>query len=722
MNTQTIMQIAAKTAIVQNQVQPVLRLLEEGCTIPFIARYRKEVTGGLDEVQIIAIRDAKAHFEELEKRKAAILSSLSERELLTEELKRAIDAAESLTLLEDIYLPFKQKKRTRGMVAKEAGLEPLADWIALEGRKHSTLSSAEVTAEAKGYLNPDKEIFSPVTALAGARDILSERYNEDKDLRQELRDLFSRQGMISSKAVPGKEHDREAAKFRDYFAWEELASKAPSHRILAILRGTDEGALISHFRPQDEIAIERLQRRVIGSIDPVKNAAAGQIADALRDGYKRLTAPSLENALRKECKERADLAAIEVFSDNVRQVLLSPPLGAKRILGIDPGMRTGCKVVCLDQKGDLLFHDAIYPLAPHNRTRESETLIRTWCAKYRIEAIAVGNGTGGRESEAFARPIAKDLGIPVIMVNESGASIYSASRIAREEFPDKDITVRGAVSIGRRLMDPLSELVKLDPNAIGVGQYQHDVDQGMLQQSLSDVVQSCVNSVGVQVNTASPQLLKYVSGITPRTAEGICKFRELNGPFSDRKQLLKVPGIGPKAFEQSAGFIRIREAKNPLDSSAVHPESYRIVERMAQDLGCSIRDLMEQPQLRRKIRISSYVTDTIGLPTLQDIMSELEKPGRDPRDNFTYASFSEDVHEITDLTPGMKLPGVVTNVTAFGAFVDVGVHQDGLVHISKLSNSYVKDPNEVVRVNQQVTVTVMDVDLDRRRISLSMQD
>lgn len=722
MDILALTRISQTTALPRKQVQPVLRLLEEGCTIPFIARYRKEATGGLDELQIIAVRDAKAAYEELERRRAAILANLLEREILTEELKGSISEADSLTLLEDIYLPFKQKKKTRGMVAKEAGLEPLSRWLSIEGRKHQEVSFETVRTEAKKYLNPEMKIFSFAAALSGARDILAESYNEDKDLRQDMREFFRDQGVISSKPVPGKEQDREAAKFRDYFFWEEIAKKAPSHRILAILRGTDEGALISHFRPDEDEAVERLQRRIVGSIDTTRNSAAAQLAEAVKEGYKRLTAPSLENALRKECKERADQAAIEVFSDNIRQVLLSPPLGAKRILGVDPGLRTGCKIVCLDETGDLLFHDAVYPLAPHNRLRETETLIRKWCELYRIDAIAVGNGTGGREAESFLRPIGKDLDIQIIMVNESGASVYSASRVAREEFPDQDITVRGAVSIGRRLMDPLAELVKLDPKVIGVGQYQHDVDQGMLQQSLSDAVQSCVNSVGVQINTASPQLLKYVSGITPRTADGICRYREHFGSFTSRSQLLQVPGIGPKSFEQAAGFLRIDNPENPLDSSAVHPESYAIVKQMAEDIGCTIEDLMKESSLRKRIKLSSYVTEKVGLPTLEDIMKELEKPGRDPREDFVYASFSDEVHEITDLVIGMELPGVVTNVTAFGAFVDIGVHQDGLVHISKLSNSYVKDPNDVVKVQQQVTVTVLDVDLDRKRISLSMQD
>ncbi len=724
MDQKQIKHIHTKTDIPAPQVISVLRLLDEGCTIPFIARYRKEVTGGLDEVQIIAIRDVRETWNELQKRKEAIFSNMRERDILTPELEKAILEAETLSLLEDIYLPFKQKKKTKGMIAKEAGLEPLADWIEVKGQRRDDISKEQVLEKAQSFLDPEKKIFATIEAIMGAKHILAERFNEDKELRQDLRSFFNYNGIITSKPVPGKKEDRDAQKYKDYFAWDEVAAKAPSHRILAILRGTDEGALISHFRPDEEEALNRLKRRVLGNLDTRRNHAAVLLEEALLDGYKRLTAPSLENALRKECKERADIAAIKVFGDNVRELLLASPLGAKRILAVDPGLRTGCKVVALDETGDLLHHDAIYPLVPHRKEREAATLIKNWIRSYNIEAIAVGNGTGGREAESFLKSTIRDLDldIPVIMVNESGASIYSASRVAREEFPDKDVTVRGSISIGRRLMDPLAELVKIDPKSIGVGQYQHDVNQTMLQQTLSDVVQSCVNSVGVQINTASSQLLKYVSGITPRTAEAIIRYREIHGAFKERSQILMVTGIGPKSYEQSVGFLRIRDAANPLDSSAVHPESYPIIERMAGDLGCTIKDLIKMPELKKKIRIKDYVTESVGIPTLEDIMKELEKPGRDPRENFTYASFSDDVHEMSDLLPGMKLPGVVTNVTAFGAFVDIGVHQDGLVHISKLSNNYVKDPNDVVKVNQQVTVTVMEVDLNRKRISLSMCD
>ncbi len=724
MDQKVINHINSKTSIPAQQVIPVLRLLDEGCTVPFIARYRKEATGGLDEVQIIAVRDTREIWNELQKRKEAVLSNLKERELLTGELEQAIADAETLTRVEDIYLPFKQKKKTKGMVAKEAGLQPLADWLYARGTRREDVPKEKVHEKAKEFINPEKMIFAPIEALNGAKHILAERFNEDAEIRQEMRDFFHYNGVMSSRPVPGKHDDRDAQKFKDYFQWEETASKAPSHRILAILRGTDEGFLISHFRPDEDEAVIRLTRRILGRIDLERNQAASWLEAAIIDGYKRLIAPSLENGLRKECKDRADEDAIKVFTDNARELLLASPLGSKRILAVDPGLRTGCKVVALDEKGDLLHHDAIYPLVPHRKEREAAVLIKNWIRLYHIEAIAVGNGTGGREAERFLKTTIKDLDldIPVIMVNESGASIYSASRVAREEFPDKDVTVRGAVSIGRRLMDPLAELVKIDPKSIGVGQYQHDVNQSMLAQSLSDVVQSCVNSVGVQINTASAQLLKYVSGITPRTAEAITRYREIHGPFRDRSQVMMVTGIGAKSFEQSAGFLRIRNAENPLDSSAVHPEAYPIVEQMATDLQCSIKDLVSMPELRKKIKIRDYVTDTVGIPTLEDIMGELEKPGRDPREDFTYASFSDDVHEITDLMPGMELPGVVTNVTAFGAFVDIGVHQDGLVHISKLANRFVRDPNEIVTVNQQVTVTVVDVDLDRRRISLSMCD
>lgn len=720
--------IVNKTQIGRHQIASTLRLLEEGCTVPFIARYRKEVTGGLDELQIIAIRDAGEQYRELTARKESILSSLKERELLTPELEQAVLQAETLTLLEDIYLPYKPKKRTKGMIAKEAGLEPLALWISTKSFSTESVTILHVGKEAVRYLNEEAGIRTTDDALNGAKDILAEQFNEDKEVRQELREFFSAYGIISSKPAPGMRESRDAQKFKDYFGWEELASKAPSHRILAILRGTDEGYLISHFRPEESEALLRISRRVLKNADVKHNAAAEVLEQAMIEGYRRLTAPSLENALRKECKERADKEAIKVFSDNVRELLLAPPLGEKRIMGVDPGLRTGCKVVCLDQKGDLLSHDAIYPLVPHNKVAEASRLISSWCKLYQVEAIAVGNGTGGREAESFLRGVTRELkkslgrDIPVIMVNESGASVYSASQAARDEFPDKDVTVRGAVSIARRLMDPLAELVKIDPKAIGVGQYQHDVNQSQLADSLADVVRSCVNSVGVEINTASAQLLQYVSGITLRTAVAIRKYREFSGPFTSREQLLDVPGIGPKSYEQAAGFLRIRGAENPLDASGVHPESYPIVMQMASDLGCSIKELINNKQLISRIRIKQYTTDSIGLPTLKDIIEELEKPGRDPREHFSYVSFSDEVHQISDLSVGMRLPGVVTNVTAFGAFVDIGVHQDGLVHISKLADHYVKDPNDVVKVNQQVTVTVTDVDHDRRRISLSMRE
>ncbi len=719
--------IGNATRIRPQQVEITLRLLDEGCTIPFIARYRKEATGTLDEVQILSIRDTRTRYLEVEKRRAAMISSLTERSLLTPALRKALQDAETLSLLEDIYLPYKQKKRTRGSVAKDAGLEPLAQWLLKKGTQQKTITLQEVHRKARSYLNPEHKITVPEDALAGARDILAEQFNEDKDLRQDLRDLFHYKGIMSSKVASGKKDDPAAATYKDYFTWEERALKAPSHRILAVLRGTSEGYLISHFLPPEEEALSRLRRRIIGSIDPNHNSATREVLAALVDGYRRLTAPSLENALRKECKERADRRAVKIFSDNVRELLLAPPLGAKRILAIDPGLRTGCKIVCLDAKGDLMHHDVIYPLAPFNQVRTSAAKLQELCEEYRIEAIAVGNGTGGREAEAFASSAVRKMRtrtaerIPVIMVNESGASVYSASPVAREEFPDEDVTVRGAVSIGRRLMDPLAELVKIDPKAIGVGQYQHDVNQKLLQQSLQDVITSCVNSVGVEINTASRQLLSYVSGITPKMAEAVCLFREVHGPFASRSQIQQVPGIGPKSFEQAAGFLRIRNAENPLDSSAVHPESYDIVKTMAEDLQCTIQELMNDPSLRKKIRLQDYVTDTIGIPTLEDILQELAKPGRDPRADFTYVQFSDKIQTIQDLETGMELPGIITNVTAFGAFVDIGVHQDGLVHVSQLSDAYVKDPNDIVKVNQRVSVKVLEIDLDRKRISLTMR-
>lgn len=706
-------------------------MLDEGATVPFIARYRKEATGELDEVQILEVRDQYTAAQELEKRRESILASLEERELLNDALKTSLLKAASLTELEDLYLPYRPKKRTRGSIAREAGLEPLAAWILkeatggsldqpLRGREVTGVDQKSLTHQCQSYLN--EEIKSADEALAGARDILAERLNELPELRKSLRRLFQEEARMQSKAARGKKELPEAAGYRDYFDWTEAARKAPSHRILAVLRGSTEGFLSCHFLPEKERAMDVMEGRILGRNNVKRNAAAAQLQLAIKDCYKRLTGPSLETELKAACKERADREAIEVFASNLRELLMASPLGQKRVLALDPGMRTGCKLVCLNEQGRLLHNGVIYPLPPQNQRDQSARVLKDLCREWKIEALAVGNGTGGREAEEFARETLNGTNIEVIMVNESGASVYSASKTAREEFPDQDVTVRGAVSIGRRLMDPLAELVKIDPKSIGVGQYQHDVNQKELQQSLDDVVRSCVNAVGVEVNTASSQLLSHVSGISPRMAASICQYRESKGAFSSRKELLKVSGLGPKAFEQAAGFLRISGGKNPLDASAVHPESYPVVEQMAADQHCSVSDLMHKDEIRRKIPLERYVQGSIGIPTLKDIIAELEKPGRDPRKAFQVFRFSEDVHQISDLEKGMILPGLVTNVTAFGAFVDIGVHQDGLVHISHLADRFVKDPAEIVKVNQAVRVKVLDIDLQRKRISLSMKE
>lgn len=738
MKVKMIKHISSVTQTSVYQVDAVLRLFDEGCTVPFIARYRKEATGELDEVQIRAIRDAHITFTELEKRREAILKSLQERELLTPELEQAVKDADTLVQLEDIYLPFRPKKRTRGSIAREAGLEGLAGWLLSMGTGAELseplrfalcrpVSEDAVVLKASEFLNPEKKITSSEDALAGARDIIAEVLNETKELRQELRQLFTKRGTMSSRIISIMEKDPKAAKFRDYFEWSESASGAPSHRILAVLRGAAEGFLITHFLPEEEDALRVIDEMVLGRNRVESNTATALVWEAAVDGYKRLTSPSLEYAMEKECKERADEEAIRVFAENIRELLLASPLGQKSILALDPGLVSGCKLVCLDAKGDLKHNDVIYPLVPKQRTAESAKIVRNLCRQFDIEAIAVGNGTGGREAEAFVRDAvdgfktASGEPIVVVMVNESGASIYSASAIAREEFPDKDVTVRGAVSIGRRLMDPLAELVKIDPQSIGVGQYQHDVNQRLLKRALDDVVLSCVNSVGVEINTASKQLLSYVSGISSRTAEAICSYREEHGKIKGRTQLKEVAGIGAKVFEQAAGFLRIRNAENPLDASAVHPESYSVVQKMAEDLGCSVDDLVSSPERRRKISLEEYVSDSVGLPTLRDILQELEKPGRDPRAEYEAFQFSDQVHTPKDLSEGMVLPGIVTNVTAFGAFIDIGVHQDGLVHISQIADRFVKDPSDFVKVHQKVMVKVLSLDLDRNRIGLSMK-
>ncbi len=703
-----IAKIAAGLNVSGAQVEAAARLLDDEATVPFIARYRKEATGGLDEVAIIAIRDQLEYLRTMDKRRDAILKSLADQGKLTDELREKVLGAETLAVLEDIYLPYRPKRRTRGMIAKEKGLEPLAGKIFSQ-------TDMDIEAEAASFVNPEKGVDTVEDALAGARDIIAEWINEDADLRAEIREFFAGKAVIKSRVVNGKEE--EGIKYKDYYEWEEPAAKSPSHRILAIRRGEDEGYLTFHILPDEEEAITLVERHFVKNDSP----AAGQVRLVARDSYKRLLSLSMETEIRLQCKKRADEEAIKVFAENLRELLLASPLGQKAVLAIDPGYRTGCKVVCLDPQGKLLHNETIFPIEPFHRAEESTRTLKKLVEAYRIEAIAVGNGTGGRETEAFCKKIDFGRPVTVVMVNESGASVYSASAVAREEFSDYDVTVRGSVSIGRRLMDPLAELVKIDPKSIGVGQYQHDVDQKALKTALDDTVSSCVNAVGVEINTASKELLRYVSGLSERLAGNMIKFRNENGAFPSRKDLMNVSGMGPKTFEQAAGFLRIRGAANPLDASAVHPESYPVVEAMARDLGCTVADLMRDAGLQGKIKLQNYVTETAGMPTLTDIMAELAKPGRDPRKHFELFTFTEGVNDITDLEAGMQLPGVVTNVTAFGAFIDIGVHQDGLVHLSEMADRFVKNPHDVLKVNQKVTVTVVNVDEKRKRISLSMR-
>lgn len=700
--------IAGELNITAKQVSDTAQMIAEGATVPFIARYRKEVTGSLDEVAITAIRDRLEQLEELENRRSAIIKSLTERNLLTDELAEKIAAAQTLSVLEDIYLPFRPKRRTRATIAREKGLEPLA-------AKIFTQEEMDVSTEAAAFISEEKGVATIDEALAGARDIIAEWINEDQDARAKMRTMFLDKGIISCKVLPDK--TESAIKYKDYYEWEEPVAASPSHRVLAMRRGEREEFLTLRMMPPEEEALSILDALF------VKNTteAADQVRLAVHDCYKRLLSLSMETEIRLTTKKRADETAIKIFAENLRQLLLAPPLGQKAVLAIDPGFRTGCKTVCLDRQGKLLAHEAIFPLLSERAREAAAQTVREFCNQYGIEAIAVGNGTASRETEVFLKSLNLPREIPVVMVNESGASVYSASELAREEFPDEDITVRGAVSIGRRLMDPLAELVKIEPKAIGVGQYQHDVDQSELQRSLDDTVISCVNAVGVEVNTASAQLLAYVSGLGPALAENIVKHRNENGPFSFREELKKVKRLGAKAYEQAAGFLRIRASANPLDASAVHPESYAIVEKMAHDQGCTVADLIADEGRRRKIVLTDYVTDKVGLPTLQDIMAELSKPGRDPREQFENVVFAEGVEKISDLIPGMKLTGVVTNITAFGAFVDIGVHQDGLVHLSEMADKFVKTPADVVKVSQKVEVTVLAVDTQRNRISLSMK-
>jgi uncharacterized protein len=708
MNELHINMIAKELNIQPSQVKAVAELLAEDATVPFISRYRKEATGSLDEVAVAAIRDRLEQLRELDKRREAIVKSLEERGLLTEELKQKISEAGALTVLEDIYLPFRPKRRTRATMAKEKGLEPLALKIYGQGEM-------DIEAEASAFIDAEKGVANIEEALAGARDIIAEWVSEDQKAREKMRELFWVKGIMRSKIIPGKEE--EAIKYKDYYEWEEPVAKAPSHRVLAIRRGEGEGFLIMRITPPEDEALALVEGLFIKGSDP----ASEQVRTAVHDSYKRLLSSSMEGETRLAAKKRADEEAIRVFVENLRQLLLSPPLGGKNVLAIDPGFRTGCKVVCLDRQGKLLHNETIYPHFSEKGVSGAGSRIKELCGKFSIEAIAIGNGTAGREIEAFVRGLGLSSEIKIVMVNESGASIYSASGVAREEFPDYDVTVRGSVSIGRRLMDPLAELVKIDPKSIGVGQYQYDVDQTALKKSLDDVVVSCVNGVGVEVNTSSKQLLTYVSGLGPQLAKGIVEYRNEHGPFRSREELRKVPRLGPKAFEQAAGFLRIRDGENPLDGSAVHPESYHIVNAMARDIGCSVADLTKDGGLRAKIELSRYATDKVGMPTLNDILNELAKPGRDPREKFEAFGFAEGVAKIEDVKPGMKLPGIVTNITAFGAFVDIGVHQDGLVHISELSDRFVKNPAEVIKVHQKVNVTVLGVDLQRKRISLSMK-
>jgi uncharacterized protein len=700
-----IEKIASRLGLQEWQVENTVRLIEEGATIPFISRYRKEMTGSLDEVKLLHVKDEFVRLKELDSRRESITRSIAEQDKMTPILMQKIEAALTMAELEDIYLPYRPKRRTRATVAREKGLEPLAEIIFKQENDDPALKAAE-------FLNDN--VINTDEAIAGALDIVAEWINENEDARKGLRRLYEKEAIIRSRVIKGKES--EGIKYSDYFEWEEPLKRCPSHRLLATRRGEDEGVLKVSIEPPVEDAEKMLERLFIKS----SNASSRLVIKAIRDSWKRLLSPSLETEFRNISKARADIEAIQVFSQNLRQLLLASPLGEKRVLAIDPGYRTGCKIVCLDRQGNLLHNETIFPHPPQNQTAISVKKIINLSYTYKVEAIAIGNGTASRETEDFIRWIKFDRDIPVFVVSEAGASVYSASKVAREEFPDYDVTVRGAVSIGRRLIDPLSELVKIDPKSIGVGQYQHDVDQQKLQDSLDEVVMSCVNAVGVEINTASSHLLSYVSGLGPRLAQNIVDYRMENGPFKSRKELLNVKRMGAKAFEQSAGFLRIRDAENPLDSSAVHPESYHVVEAMAVDLGCGISELMRDEIKRKEINLERYVTPVTGLPTLKDIMDELAKPGRDPRSRIREFRFA-DIREINDLAEGMIVPGIVTNITKFGAFVDIGIKNDGLVHISNLGNTYVKDPSAVVKLHQQVMVKVIAVDLERRRVQLSMK-
>ena len=729
--------IASALNLKEKAVANTLSLLEEGCTIPFISRYRKERTGGLDEVQIAAISDRFNKFKEIEKRKETITKTIRELDKLSPDLEQRIADCWDATELEDIYLPFRPKRRTRAQVAREQGLEPLAKLIMLQRERDPEAAAVRFVSAPDPRSGDVSSVPSVAAALKGAQDIIAETVSEDERSRQQLRNLFARQAFIVSKVVKSKADTDEAAKYSDYFDWEEPLKRCSSHRLLAMRRGESEGILRITITPDDEEAIERLKRHYVYGNTPCGKL----VAEAVEDGYKRLLKPAIETEYAAQSKEKADDEAIRVFAENLRQLLLGAPLGQKRVMGVDPGFRTGCKVVCLDAQGNLLHHEAIFPHPPVNKRMEAAMSILNMIKKYQIEAISIGNGTASRETNDFIRDVLSGrYDIPssssarpaagskeatsspqVFVVSEDGASIYSASKIARDEFPDEDVTVRGAVSIGRRLMDPLAELVKIDPKSIGVGQYQHDVDQAKLKHSLDQTVESCVNSVGVNLNTASQHLLMYVSGLGPVLAKNIVDYRRENGAFTSRSQLKKVPRLGPSAFQQCAGFLRIPDAKNPLDNSAVHPESYTIVEQMAKDQGCTVADLINNKEKREAIDIKQYVTDEIGIPTLTDIMKELEKPGRDPREQLEEFEFEKNISSIDDLTEGMILPGIVTNITNFGAFVDIGVHQDGLVHISQMANRHIGHPLDIVKLHQHVKVRVIEVDHRRKRISLSMK-
>lgn len=698
--------IATALNLTERQVAQTLALLQDGATIPFISRYRKEATGGLDEVQIEQIKNLHEKLTETAKRKETICSTITEQGKMTPELQKRIDETWDSTQIEDIYLPYKPKRKTRAEAARQRGLEPLANLLMMQRDPHPEVQAARY---AKGDVKDAEE------ALKGARDIIAERVSEDERARNSVRNAFGRQAMLTAKVVKGKEE--EALKYRDYFDHQEPLKRCSSHRLLAIRRGEAEGVLRVSLSPDDEECTERLQRQFVHG----RGACSEQVSDAVQDAYKRLLKPSIESEFATQSKEKADDEAIRVFAENLRQLLLASPLGQKRVMGIDPGFRTGCKVVCLDAQGNLLHNENIYPHPPVNKPKEAIAKVRKMVEAYRIEAIAIGNGTASRETEEFLKRESIGHDVQVFVVSEQGASIYSASKIAREEFPDHDVTVRGAVSIARRLMDPLAELVKIDPKSIGVGQYQHDVDQGKLKRSLDQTVENCVNLVGVNLNTASSHLLTYISGLGPQLAQNIVAYRAEHGAFTSRRELLKVPRMGAKAFEQCAGFLRIPGAKNPLDNTAVHPESYPIVEQMAKDLGCDISQLLASKELRLKIQPERYLTERIGMPTLKDILQELEKPGRDPRGPIKVFEFDKNIRTIDDLCPGMELPGIVTNITNFGAFTDIGIKENGLIHLSQMADRYITDPNEVVSIHQHVRVKVLSVDKERKRIQLTMK-